>query len=136
MPTIYDPATIKQFFGTEGELGETEVIGRSIWIDYSGPVLQYWIILNLDAESVFISGRPPGAAWVYELSVPCSEIESGPDPYARDDPERISLRIYYGGKDYRPHLRMRILKVSNGELLVWPEYPFPPGHVFCTDGKG
>ena len=141
MPLVFDPAIIEQFFGTAGEMHTTEEIHpdikpaqRTLWIEYAGPALKYTILLNIDQDSVSISGdtiQPFGAHSMYEIYVPCTEILAVPDPYR---PEQTSLSFYYGETESYDNRHMTVMKRPDGELKVWPSFPFPPGHP-CLSGS-
>jgi hypothetical protein len=134
MPITYDPDVVAAFFGSPGEINTVAVTeDRIVWIEYSGPLLKYRVLLHLDQEAVSVSGDPShpfGADSAYEICVPCSHISEFPDGY---HPGQKGLSFCFGGADFNKDRTMTIMKTPAGELKVWPEYAFPAGHGFSRD---
>ena len=93
--------------------------------DYQGEILKYRLIINDREDVVAISGdreSPFQCDSFYEFSVACDLIR------LRDYSGQKMLEFWYGAPENPMNLRLMILKRPNGDLKVWPAYPFPPDH--------
>jgi len=62
---------------------------------------------------------------LYEVYVPCDTIQLFSDPYHA---EFKAVGFWYGGSDECSNLRLTIMKRPDGDLKVWPVFPFPKSH--------
>ena len=62
---------------------------------------------------------------MYEFGVPCTDIVAFP---AERDPDGIALGFFYGDTADKHNRTLTIVKRSDGDLVVWPSWPYPKGH--------
>lgn len=133
MSIEWNPNEVSSFFGTPPE--ETSGLDSSSRVfsfRYSGLHLQYEFFVHADDDQVSISGDttvPFGANSLYEIYVPCDSLSFVEDGYY---PGQVSLACWYGSRDDSRNRRLIILKRPDGDLKVWPSYPFPKDHPFAA----
>jgi hypothetical protein len=129
MAITFEPIVLEEFFGVT--LDETlipETGRRQYWIGYSGPTLKYALIVDVERDTVMISGDrdiPWSGESMYEIGVPCTSIHAHPSGY---DPGGIALAFFYGDTSNRRNRMLTIMKRQDLDLVVWPSWPYPVGH--------
>lgn len=128
MPIHFQPAEIEAFFGATLDRAIFAKLGREqYWLDYSGRVLKYSLIIDVERDTVMISGDPQtpwGGDSMYEIGVPCTSIFTHPSGY--DD--GVALAFFYGDPTDRRNRMLTIIKRRDANLVVWPSWPYPAGH--------
>jgi hypothetical protein len=134
MPIQFQVAEIETFFGVPLNPSKFPDSGREqYWLDYSGRILKYSIIIDVEKDAVMISGDPVtpwGGNSMYEIGVPCSSIVTGQTRSSIIGPEGIMLSFYYGDPSDRYNRTLTIIRRNDGDLIVWPSWPYPKGHPY------
>lgn len=115
-----------QFFGCQ-PISDINNLGV-YFFDHASKRLRYQLIVDEKDDRVSISADPEtpfGGDSFYEVYVPCDTIQLFSDPYHA---EFQAIGFWYGGADERSNLRLTIMKRPDGDLKVWPEFPFPQSH--------
>lgn len=102
--------------------------GFTRWITPAGDYATLFYIHQSD-EQVSVSGdpdRPFGSDSFYEIYVPCNCIRLAQDPYY---PNQQGLTFWYGSPENIVNLRLTIYKRPDGDLKIWPCFPFPEDHI-------
>ncbi len=133
MPIEFDRADIEAFFNARMDDTFFPDSGREqYWLDYSGQLLKYSIIIDVEREAVMISGDPDtpwGAQSMYEIGVPCTSILVR--RIGRD--EGVTFACYYGDTSDRRNRTLAIIKRPDSDLIVWPSWTYPAGHPYSND---
>jgi len=115
---------LEHFFGARPEINDDGLCA----FDYAGKRLRYQLFIHEKEDQISISGDPEtpfGADSLYELYLPCDTIELFADPYRA---EFRAVGFWYGGSNERSNLRLTIMKRPDGDLKVWPAFPFAESH--------
>jgi hypothetical protein len=117
---------VSSFFGLPPD--ETSPAGSSFRLftfRYSGRHLRYEFWVHAVEEQVSISGdttNPFGADSLFEFYVPCDSLSFVEDGYY---PGQVALACWYGSREDPSNQRLTIRKRPDGDLKVWPIFPFP-----------
>ena len=124
---------ISSFFGAlPEEVSAINSADRIFVFTYKGLHLRYEAWVHADAEAIFISAdtvHPFDADSLYEIYLPCDSLSLVQDGYY---PGQLALACWYGPQDDQRNRRLMILKRPDGDLKVWPAFPFPEGHAFAA----
>ena len=131
MAIQFEPGVIESFFGVVlANVLIPDSDRRQYWIDYSGKTLRYSMILDVERDDVKISGdleHPWSGESMYEFNVPCSTILTLPGSV----PSEVVLAFYYGAPGDHRNLMLTLMKRRDGDLVVWPRWPYPKGHPYA-----
>jgi hypothetical protein len=129
MSIQWNPDEISAFFGVKPDIMPIEDSGSHIFVyRYTGSNLRYELWLWVDDDQLTMSGDtevPFGTDSLYEICLPCDSVSLVKDGYY---PGQMALAFWHGPQSDRKSLRLKILKRPDGDLKVWPEYPFPDRH--------
>jgi len=117
---------LEHFFGCRPGLAIND--NAVYFFDYASKRLQYQLWVHEKEDQVSISADPTlpfGGDSLYEVYVPCDTIRLFPDPYHG---EFKAVGFWHGDAKDRKNLRLTIMKRPDGDLKVWPEFPFPQSH--------
>ena len=88
-----------------------------------------------EEQQVSISADPVtpfSAQSLYEFYQPCDRIRFIDDAWYGG---YVGMECWYGTMDYKTnHRRLLVMKRRDGDLIVWPTYPFPPDHRCWQEG--
>jgi hypothetical protein len=119
----WNQTDLEQFFGCQPSVAKKD---EGLYIfDYASKRLRYQLVVRESEDEVAVSADPEtpfGADSFYEVCVSCDTIQLFSDPYHR---EFKAVGFWRGGVTDRTNLRLTIMKRTDGDLKVWPEFPFP-----------
>ncbi len=122
----WNPSDMERFFGCIPDIHESVPNGTSYFFQYSGKLLVYHLYVYEHIDQVSVSGDPdhPFGFSLFEFYVPCDSITIS---RAFDDSDQECLQFWDGGHE-ATNLRLKVVKRADGDLMVWPNYPFSPEH--------
>lgn len=129
MSLQWNDQDLQEFFGTT--LFPTEFVENKphiCWINYSGNLLKYELILDVANEIASISGdiqSPFGGDSMFEFSVACDHIVKIQDGC---DPGKSGLAFWYGNISKKQNRTMIVCKRPDNDLQIWPSCVLPSRH--------
>ena len=122
----WNQTDLEQFFGCRPDSGINQ---EGLYIfHHASKRLRYQLVVHEKEDQVSVSAdseTPFGGDSLYEVYIPCDTIQLFSDPYHA---ELKAMGFWYGGSNERSNLRLTIMKRPDGDLKVWPEFPFPESH--------
>lgn len=128
MPIQFQREEIGAYFGVslcDSRTSDTD--SERYWIEYSGRLLRYSLIIDVRNDTVMISGDPEfpwGGNSMFEIGVPCTSIRLR----SHEPDGTVSFDCSYVDSSGRSSHTLTILKRADGDLTVWPSPPLPDGH--------
>jgi hypothetical protein len=134
MAIQFHPSDIEEFFGVSLDRVVFGDPGREQYgVDYSGDILKYSMIIDIEKDTVMISGdrqSPWCGDSMYEIGVPCTSISALPTRMSADGLDVKRLSFFYGDPTDIRHRTLTIIMRPDRELVVWPTWPYPKGHPY------